>query len=583
MKTTLSGKVLSPERVTELYTALLLLLLPLLVHDAYFDITRTKTRLYLWLTAAYLLTLTLLLVLTREKPHVPVRLWVFCAFLAPFVLSSALYGGSGAWLGADNRYQGILSALLYAFAALGVCAFGRVTRRSISALLMGFALCSALAVAYILGWDVFGFVGRLKYQNRYQFISTLGNVDFMAAYCTLLLPVAAALALSEKERSRRAISLAVSVLGVWAALATGCDSAVLGILAALSLMPLLLRDAAALRRFPLVLPVLSASVGAYALCSGRMSELVRAFAHPVPLTVSGAAGIVLWLFLRRRDEEQIRTMRKRYSYVFLGLLVLFLLALALVNTVLSDRLSGIAAEYLRIDNDWGSGRGKIWRGFAELYRSFSPIKKLIGGGAGCVAAWDREHRLFADAVTDAAHNEYLHYLLTNGALGLAAYLLFLLLSLQASAKRGGAAAALGCGCAAYAVQAAVNIAQPFTTPLFFTLLFLSGTEEREEEDGKRESRLPSVLLFLLAAAVLWYGAVNGAPRPVPPHDPDTEMHSMGEGAEILYTAHDTPLYLSIGGKQITTVPPHTPLTVTGAEGDWLTVQYKGKTLWCQNP
>lgn len=580
MKTT--EKTVTPEKLTELYTALVLLTLPLIVHNAYFDITLTKVRLYTWLTGAYLLTLTVLLIARREKPRFSARLWLFWGFLLPFILSTAFCDGRGAWIGTDNRYQGICTALLYALSALGVCAFGRITRRNLAALLWGFALCSALASAYILGWDVFGFVGRLSFSDRYRFISTIGNVDFMAAYCVLLLPVTAALAISERERGRRTVLSALSVLGVWAALATRCDSAVLGMAAALVLMPLLLRDTEALRRFPLTLPVLSAAVGAYAGLCGRLSELARVLARPASLLAPGAAGFALWLLLRRREDGEIRKLRRLYGYGVSALLVLFLIFLVLANTLLSAKLSGFAAQYFRLDGDWGSDRGMIWRSFAEQYRQFPPLRKLIGGGAGCVAAWDREHRLFADAVTDAAHNEYLHYLLTNGMVGLISYLLFLVLSVREAAKRGGAAAALGCGCAAYAVQAAVNIAQPFTTPLFFVLLFLSAApDETGERDGRRtwERAMP----VLLAALLLLYGAVNGAPRPEPVFPTETELRHTGDEAEIFYTIHDTPLYSSVGGREIASVPPHTPLPVLDAAGGWLKVLFEGKTLWCRSP
>ena len=111
-----------------------------------------------------------------------------------------------------------------------------------------------------------------------------------------------------------------------------------------------------------------------------------------------------------------------------------------------------------------------------MFAAASPAHKLIGGGAGCVIEWDKTHRIFADAVTDAAHNEYLHYLLTNGLLGLGAYALFLGLTAR-SAVKSAAGRCLLTGCAAYAVQAAVNIAQPVSTPLFFIMLFLCGGDE----------------------------------------------------------------------------------------------------------
>ena len=143
--------------------------------------------------------------------------------------------------------------------------------------------------------------------------------------------------------------------------------------------------------------------------------------------------------------------------------------------------------------------------FWQMFREASLPQKLIGGGAGALADWDRAHRLFTDAVTDSAHNEYLQYLLTGGVLGLGAYLGLLVLALRAVLKKPGPTrTALALGCAAYAVQAAVNIAQPFTTPLFLALLALlfAGRPEGAPEREKGSELFWRVALAALALALL---------------------------------------------------------------------------------
>ena len=155
----------------------------------------------------------------------------------------------------------------------------------------------------------------------------------------------------------------------------------------------------------------------------------------------------------------------------LGLLALFLLLL-LVNG--DPALAPGALEpYLVLDADFGSDRGAIWRHCLAFYGELPWWQKLLGAGSGALARWDSLHRLFPDAVVDSAHNEYLHYLLTHGLVGLGAYLGWLFFALRA-ALRGKSAlyAALGLGAAAYAAQAAVNIAQSATTPLFLAILAL---------------------------------------------------------------------------------------------------------------
>ena len=81
-----------------------------------------------------------------------------------------------------------------------------------------------------------------------------------------------------------------------------------------------------------------------------------------------------------------------------------------------------------------------------------------------------------DASTNAAHNEYLNYLITHGAVGGGAYLAWILGSIFNALRRwekdSFAPVYLGV-ILGYAVQALVNIAQPITTPLFIIFLSLA--------------------------------------------------------------------------------------------------------------
>ena len=115
----------------------------------------------------------------------------------------------------------------------------------------------------------------------------------------------------------------------------------------------------------------------------------------------------------------------------------------------------------------------------RLNASFDPREPLCVAvqplAHGALFHADSVKPLFSDAALDTAHNEYLQYLVTNGALGLLSYLAAIVLALRTGIRRsveqpvfrGIVIAVL-----AYAAQAVVNIAQPASTPLFFVLLGL---------------------------------------------------------------------------------------------------------------
>lgn len=572
-----------PSRICELYAALLLLVQPLIVHDGYFDITRTKTDCFTYLTAAFLAVMCVLMLLRREKPHVDGRAAAFCVFAGALILSSLLPGApAGAWLGSSNRSQGIMMNLLYAGACLVLCGCGHFGRTARTAMLTGFMTVSVIAVCNHLGWDIFGFIGRLRSTDRGRFLSTLGNVDFLSAYTVLMLPVCVSFALREKKVSRRILLWSLSTAGLWAAMAGHSESAVLGLLAGTVLLPVLLGDDAdALRRFPLMIPGAVAAAELYSaaahLFHAPLSELSRAALSPLPAVTAAAAGTALWLAVRGKSDEAVFRIRKRYCVVLALLLVTGCTFLVCANSVLRESIGGTLAKYTVIDDDWGSDRGKIWRSFLVMFREAPAIEKMIGGGAGCVMEWDRTYRIFTDAVTDAAHNEYLHYLLTNGILGLSGYVAFLVLTAR-RAMKSAAGRALLAGCVAYAVQAAVNIAQCVTTPLFFVLLFLCGSGDEASEEKKAGRILRILACLVLAAAVLASGAVNGAPKPVT----DPAGHEVVFEESRLYTVTRTQLYLVPGGSVYGEVPARTALYVTGRTGEWAQVSWNGMTLYVRS-
>ena len=113
-----------------------------------------------------------------------------------------------------------------------------------------------------------------------------------------------------------------------------------------------------------------------------------------------------------------------------------------------------------------------------MFREFAPLRKLIGGGSGCIAAYDKDLRIFPDAILDSAHNEYLNILVNSGILGLTACFGFLIFSILNALKSQNAYKyALLLGILSYMAQAAVNIAQPMTTPLFVTAAALIAAED----------------------------------------------------------------------------------------------------------
>jgi len=88
---------------------------------------------------------------------------------------------------------------------------------------------------------------------------------------------------------------------------------------------------------------------------------------------------------------------------------------------------------------------------------------------------------FGDSSTDCAHNEFINYLLTQGVLGLAAYLgvmgSVIVRSIK-TAKNDPTALIFICPVICYLAQSVVNLYNPIVTPFLFIFLSLAEATNR---------------------------------------------------------------------------------------------------------
>ncbi len=473
------------------YLFLMLALLPLAVHDGFFDITETKTICFTVPTVVFVLA-RLGFTLYRENGLPRRKLagaeWAAIAFcLICFIASVSGGDFAGSFLGERGRYQGL--GMMWLYAALYFAFSGARVREQdvLVPLCLGLFLSGALTVCNHLGWDVLGFCLQLREFDRGRYISTLGNINFAGAYLTLVWPVCAAALLAEKRLWKGGLLGIVCVVGLWAAMAVRSECAVLGIGAALVLLPLLAKkEPDALRRYPLLLAAAALSMLAYRAIvydfGKLLSSLGRHLSEPVLMLPLAAISLAAYFLLRKRSKRTLLRVRRVYGFVLLAAFLASAVILVLLNTAWRAVPLGDMDEWLRFSDAWGTDRGGVWKYCLSLFGGFPLGKKLIGGGCGVLAALDVQHRYFPDAILDAAHCEYIQLLLNWGVLGLGAYVVWIVLALRRAMKEGGALSfALAAGLFGYGVQAAVNIAQSPGISLFFVLLAVLRAQNDAEE------------------------------------------------------------------------------------------------------
>lgn len=490
--------------LTTAYLCAVFLLHPLVFSNLYFNITETKHVFFLTASGVYLLALLFARIalppdygVAREKVKIhPAVIAVLLLFAVSLIGGLITRYRGEVFFGENNRYQGLLTLFCYG------CLIFALSRRKIDlswperAFLIAACAVSLFGVLHHFGLDPIGFKENLNAGDRGRFLSTIGNADFYGAYMVLAFSVALGFFLRARQRGEQIFAAIALVVVSFGTLVAGSDSAALGLIAAAVIVPLLLfSDSVAMRRLPMAWAIFFLCGFTFGLLSGLPSEtyLSTFFAvvcRPVVALPLLAVSLALWFALRRVSPERLACAKRPYAAALIAALLLGILALVLINTALRGLPLGGLERYLRFSESWGTDRGKIWTFVIDVFKKLPFAQKLFGASSGALFHADAVKPIFADAGLDTAHNEYLQYLVTNGALGLISYLAVLIFAIREGFRRSNAEPVyrgLTLAVAAYAVQAAVNIAQPMTTPLLIVLIGILVSRKTEPSVSQQDS------------------------------------------------------------------------------------------------
>lgn len=474
---------------------------PLIYHNYFFDINRFKAATYgkaaLVCMAVYLLSL--LLFRRKEKPRLGGVERFLMAFAALAALSTALSGDSAnALTGNDGRQTGLLFVL-------ALCAFGFIAARSrragrwaVMGLTLSGALVSALGILNFFHVDPLGFYQKMRAKDVEAFLSTIGNVDFFGVFLALSMTPAAVLFVRSDAAWRRALAGVNLLLGASAVIAARTDGALLALFgtafallyAAASSRRERSRAFAGLTVLSLSLCLIGATMRAFPGQAMPVAGLRSAFLVENPYWTGGAAALFFHLrtFVIRRPKLRVSPHAWRRTMVCFLLVFTLLAATGFTYFSFADReteLPGVL-KLLRFGDRWGSNRGGVWTRCVRLYASENSRVKLFGYGPDCLRkplddAFGSEIAAYCNLKFNNAHNEYIQYLLTQGALGLLSYVCLVVRCLRAHARRAKKnvfAAAQRAGVLCGLLIAAFNVNQPITTPIFFMLLTAGASAEK---------------------------------------------------------------------------------------------------------
>lgn len=509
-----SSKYTVANSLVNYYLAIMFSFFPLFLTEQYAHARTDKYWFYLVATVILIGSVGVTMIFSRNEAR---RMGVKSALIMPltltdvfmlcflgFALISTLLSDhkAEAFLGTGGRNNGLVLLLVYTLM------YFILTRSYVQkdyVFIIYLVTSSAIALLTVLN---FFYIDPLMMLDGYDeatvadFGSTLGNKNIIAAFMCIFQPVSLMLFVVTENKILRIVAGVSIVFAYTGLLCADSTSDLLGLMVILPVTAIFCaRSFAYMRRYLLALTILFASGKLLLLFASAVGDHSKGFEflqefliyHPatyVPIVLC-ALGYGLMLLRLKKGEPHYPA-----KAVQIILLVLFLCGIITVvgsfvyfSFIDKETDIGNFEKLLRFDDYWGTHRGFMWRVSLEEFAKFDPLKMLFGAGPDTVYYILEPHfgellERFGDGSTDCAHNEFINYLLTQGVLGLAAYLGVMITAVARGIKRAEKnpmvlvfISAVIC----YLSQSVVNLYNPIVTPTLFIFLSLAEATSRNEE------------------------------------------------------------------------------------------------------
>jgi hypothetical protein len=471
--------------IMDIYVLVMLCVFPLYTHDGYYDILKSRFD-FFWratcITAAILLIAGVFYFLSgRKGTHKvekggilqqlnPASLWkklsvpdrfllllIFIYFIS-FALSGYPYE---TWWGNLGRYQGLLNMLMIGLLYFMITRFYHYKARHIKAFQMIGLLMCLWGITDFFKMDIFGFFADVTDVGYMElFASSIGNINMYTTATAMLLALSTTLFILEQGKIRLAVDFVCMAAAAFASVMGLSDNFILSIVALYGTLPFFTwRSGRELLKYFISVTVLLTAAKVSAILS--MTEGITTIANIYNMglimklgmypwfsfilmgCIAITLGIAITITLRKSwDAPLPKWIRKIWAD-------LCIVAFSIVIFAFFDaNVAGHQASWEKLGlsnaivfNDaWGTGRGLNWHMAMDYFVHRMPLlKKLIGYGPDSyyMIAMDNFFDKMAAAgygMFDAAHNEYLNYLITVGIAGLVVYLLFMISMFRAMAR-----------------------------------------------------------------------------------------------------------------------------------------------------
>ncbi|MCH5296517.1 MAG: O-antigen ligase family protein [Ruminococcus sp.] len=505
------------ETLVNYYLVLMFSVFPLFFTDEYFNIRHDKYGFFLGLSAVLIVSVGGILIYTKtvenKSPSDEIQTqskigqgfsipdYAMIAFLIFSAVSTVLSSHmEDALFGTAGRNNGLVLLVFYVGIYFVITRFLNYREYIFIALAVGASAVFLLAVLNYFYIDPLGMFARLTDTRTItDFTSTIGNKNLMSSYICIILPVLIALSVLSENGNLRILYLAASGFGFMALMTSDSDSGILGLgVFGIIYFIWFVRNIERLKRYFLTATTMLAFGKLLRLISFIMNDHSKGMDQFQEFFVYSNYGYiliaicalitVLLYILDHKKPNIVLTKAVPIAITIIFAVVITGLISVMVYFSVFDTTTDLGSleTLIRFNDKWGTHRGYMWIRSMRHFGNESFIEKLFGAGPDnfyyAFSPYFQGLMQYGDGSTNAAHNEYINYLITHGIIGTVAYLTALgsiIVRAVKSAKQNPMTVICIAAVICYAVQAVVNIAQPITTPLFIIFLAMSEAFSRQ--------------------------------------------------------------------------------------------------------
>lgn len=489
-----------PEFGCDVFCILILGIFPIFLTEGLFFTLNYSKYLFLIFSSAALLLFYIFSPYAKKTmsslKKISVPDWAMISLCAVYIISGLMSSDFAEALnGASGRFNGIITILCYTIIYFIITRYGGIKPIFFYIFAISSSLVFLLGILNFFQIDPLNAYANVKESEREIFLSAIGNRNFFSAFVCIGLPIFATLFCLSKTRLKTIFFAIATIFGELALFIGNSDSGFIGMVIVFLVLPIFLFDNYnSFRRYIMFTFTFFASAQIINILIFSTSKEVGKIAGISNLLMNSKISIIILMFLALislilyifplEKKLPLGIIKKIFVGMITVLIVIFLISFFYFSVINTHISLGIFEDYLRFSSDFGSNRGSVWIALLTAFISFPIIKIFIGSGPDTIYQvlleyYPNEIRNGSLLPFDSAHNEYIHYLITTGLIGLAAYCTligFLISWALRSAKKSEFMLPLASSAICYAVQGFFNISVVSVTPLFFLVLSFIGID-----------------------------------------------------------------------------------------------------------